>query len=336
MAITRARVNALHGYAHYVSGLPYAYGGAGNADSGWSGDCSWAVTAAAAILHGKSPHRRYGSTESFRLRYRELTDALPLLRRADSLAAIPANAILRIGNQHGGGGPDSHTACSIENFSFESRSWPGVLYGPGSTARNPGGVTPRAWNSELFRASNDYWYIAGPIVEGAAVSPDVFPLGGELFYYGPSSGPFESIGCTSGEHWSWIEGLKLWQRAAGVPDSGRYDAATERRAKELQAAAGEPVSGRIGPKTWALAFTRNNSGGMLSALSNDEQRELLAKTRELYDALLKPRPSLVPPKPGEPPLKFDVPTLAQLADYHAHEAHEYAKATAEKTGAKRA
>ena len=327
MAITRARVNALHGYAAYVSGLPYVYGGSGNAASGWSGDCSWAVTAAAAILHGKSPHRRYGSTESFRLRYRELTDALPLLRSAPSLSAIPGDAILRIGNQHGGGGADSHTACTIENVAFESRGTPGVLYG-GSARRH---------DNVLFRASNDYWYIAGPIVEGAPVSPDVFPLGGEAFYYGPSTGPFESIGCTSGEHWTWIEGLKLWQRAAGVPDSGRYDAATERRAKELQAAAGDPVSGHIGPKTWALAFaTKPPTGGFMSALNDKEQRELYENTKAIREALLTPRPSLVPPKQGEKTLTFDMPALAQLADYHAHEAHEYAKAVAKKAGVEKA
>jgi hypothetical protein len=237
-------VNALHGYASYVSGLPYVYGGAGGPGAKWSGDCSWAVTAAAAILHGKTPHQRYGSTESFRLRYRELTDALPMLRRANSLAEIPANAVLKIGNMHGGGGEDSHTACTIENTAFESRGYPGVLYG-GSARRH---------DDNLFRPSNDFWYIDGPVVEGPAVSPDVFPLGGDQFYYGPATGPFNSIGCTSGEHWTWIEGLKLWQRAAGVPDSGKYDAATEKRAKELQRAAGHPDSGQIGPNTWALAF----------------------------------------------------------------------------------
>lgn len=261
MTITRALVNSLHAYASYVSGLPYVYGGAGNRAAGWSGDCSWAVTAAAAILHRKSPHRRYGSTESFRLRYRELTDALPLLRRADSLAAIPPNAILRIGNQHGGGGVNSHTACTIENTAFESRGTPGVLYG-GSARRH---------DDALFRPSNDFWYIAGPVVEGPAVSSDVFPLAAPEFYYGPKSGPFESISCEAGEHRFWIEGLKLWQRAAGVAESGRYDAATEARAKALQRAAGDPDSGRIGPKTWALAFAdKPTTGGTTVKLTLEQ------------------------------------------------------------------
>lgn len=323
MTITRARVNALHGYAHYVSGLPYVYGGAGNAASGWSGDCSWAVTAAAAILHGKSPHRRYGSTESFRLRYRELTDALPMLKPAPHLDAIPANAVLRIGNQHGGGGEDSHTACTIENVAFESRGYPGVLYG-GDARRH---------DDPLFRPSNDFWYIEGPIVDGPPVSPDVFPLGGEAFYYGPSDGPFESIGCTSGEHWTWIEGLKLWQRAAGVPDSGRYDAATDRRARELQAAAGDPATGRIGPRTWALAFARPapSTGGTPVSdqpLSNAELRELLTKTREIHSALLEPKPSLVKGSTA----KYDAVTFARTADYHACNAHALTEKIADKLG----
>ncbi|WP_326600484.1 peptidoglycan-binding domain-containing protein [Rhodococcus sp. PD04] len=329
MAISRARVNAAHGFAHYYAGQPYAYGGNGTAATNWSGDCSWAVCAAAAILHGKSPHTRYGSTESFRLRYRELTDALPLLRRADNMAAVPANAILRIGNQHGGGGANSHTACSIEGMSFESRGWPGVVYGPGSTAANPSGNTPRAWNSELFRPSNDFWYIAGPIDESSGpVSPDVFPLGGELLYYGPSSGPWESIGCESGEHWSWIAGLKLWQKAAGVPETGRYDAATERRAKQLQAEAGDPASGRIGPKTWALAFRKTNTGGLLSALTDKEQREVLEGIRAIRSALLDPQPSI-----ANEAERFDMPTYARLADFHSYSTHELVKKIAKKTGA---
>lgn len=75
-------------------------------------------------------------------------------------------------------------------------------------------------------------------------------------------------------------------------------------------------------------------GGPLMALTHEEQVELLAKTRELHDALLKPRPSLVDDgDPNTEPPRFDTPTFAQTADFHAFHAHQLAAEAAANTAA---
>lgn len=55
-------------------------------------------------------------------------------------------------------------------------------------------------------------------------------------------------------------------------------------------------------------------GGFLDMLSHEEQTELLAKTRDLWNFLIKAEPSMVDGAP------FSAATLIRTADYHAHNA----------------
>ncbi|OZC55052.1 hypothetical protein CH289_07610 [Rhodococcus sp. RS1C4] len=161
--------------------------------------------------------------------------------------AIPRDAVFRAGFQHGGGGPYSHTACTIEHANWESRGTPGVLYGSSA----------RAWNDGLF---NEYWSIAGPVVNDLA--PHDFPLpnsSGVFFYYGPYDGPENSISGKAGEPANWIDGLKRWQAAAGIVQDGQYGPATAQKAREIQRNARLIEDGKIGPQTWALVVKPGGS-----------------------------------------------------------------------------
>lgn len=252
MATTMERLTSLLGFAQARHGLPYEYGGAFSPNARDSTDCSGLVFSAAAILDGRDPYRRYGSTETLRLARMNRVPAPCGLLPASSAAAIPADAPLRVGLQHGGGGPNSHTACSFfidgREYAFESRGWPGVLLSsPGSRATNPPGNVARAWNSALF---SDFWFYPGPV---GPADPNAFPLP-PGYYYGPYEGPEESISGRAGEPEAWVEGLRRWQRAAGIPADGIYGAATKARAIEYQIPAGLLPDGLIGPKTWALAL----------------------------------------------------------------------------------
>jgi peptidoglycan hydrolase-like protein with peptidoglycan-binding domain len=91
---------------------------------------------------------------------------------------------------------------------------------------------------------------AGPIVVEAWPLPPGY-------YYGPFEGPEQSISGKAGEPAAWIEGLRVFQRAVGVPDTGVYDEATKAAAQEVQRRAAFRPDGLIGPGTWAAA----RSGG---------------------------------------------------------------------------
>lgn len=286
MATTRARVVELLNYAQARNGLPYAYGGSFSTNPRDSTDCSGAVFSAAAILNGQSPNRRYGSTETARLARMNGVPAPCGLLPASSAAAIPNDAVMRVGFQHGGGGMYSHTACTFyldgKAYSFESRGYPGVLLtSPGSTAGNPANNQARAWNSDLF---HDFWYYPGPV--DGKFDPKAFPLpvfDNGFYYYGPYEGPEESISGRAGEPAAWIEGLRRWQTAAGVESDGVYGAATKRRAIELQIPAGLLPDGLIGPKTWALAFT-----GGTTPVDNNEANQLFGRLTEWMTAFIGP------------------------------------------------
>lgn len=68
----------------------------------------------------------------------------------------------------------------------------------------------------------------------APVDPNAFPLP-TGYYYGPLEGPEQSISGRAGEPQAWIDGLKRWQGLVGIPQTGVWDAATERVARQLQA-----------------------------------------------------------------------------------------------------
>lgn len=238
MAVTRSRLNTLHAFAFKKHGLAYGYGGQfSRTDPRASTDCSGVTGAAGAYIASGNDadlYRRHGSTESWRTAPGGRYLGMVKVARASD---IPRDAVLRAGFQHGGGGPYSHTACTIEHANWESRGTPGVLYGSAA----------RAWNDALF---DEYWYVPGPVVND--LSDSQFPLP-EGFVYGPYSGPENSISGRAGEPADWVNGLKRWQHAAGIPATGIYDDATASTARAVQRAAGfSLVDGLIGAKTWPL------------------------------------------------------------------------------------
>lgn len=103
-----------------------------------------------------------------------------------------------------------------------------------------------------------------------------FPLPrrkGGLYYYGPPSGPKTSVSgrtrnsgapgdvVLQGGRW-YSKGLKMWQQrmkdrgwsGIGAVD-GRFGPATEKVVRQFQKSKGLGVDGKIGPGTWAAAWT---------------------------------------------------------------------------------
>lgn len=105
-------------------------------------------------------------------------------------------------------------------------------------------------------------------------TPPPFPLPRRprgLYYYGDPDGPITSVsgrGRNSavpgdvhkvGGRWR-SRGLQVWQnrmraRGYGLTADGRYGPVTERAARNLQRLAGLEQDGKIGPDTWAAAWT---------------------------------------------------------------------------------
>lgn len=241
MAVTPARTRELLYFAQLRNGLPYAYGGAFSKDSHVSTDCSGLVFSAAALLVGLSPYQRYGSTETLRLARLNRVAAPCGLIPANSAADVPRDSALKVGVYHGGGGPDSHTACTFitdgVSHNFESRGEPGVLLDRSA----------RAWNDSLFF---DFWYLPKA---GGPDNPDFFPLPSG-YYYGPKEGPDESISGDNGEPQVWIDRFKRWQEKAGDIPDGKYRPSTATVAKKIQMKAGIPATGLVDQKTWELVM----------------------------------------------------------------------------------
>jgi hypothetical protein len=270
MAIPRIRVDELLAFAQARNCLPYAYGGAFSPNVRQSTDCSGLVFSAGAILAGMDPYRRYGSTETFREARRLGILAPTGMMPAASKADVPADAVLKVGVQHGGGGPYSHTACSFfidgRRYNWESRG-DGLRLNQGCD-----GAWARGWDDSLF---SDFWFIPGPV---GNPDPNAFPLPSG-YYYGPYDGPEQSISGRAGEPRAWTDGLRRWQEHAGVPIDGLYGEATKARAIEYQTRAGLLPDGKIGPRTWALA---------MEAPMANESEQLFVRLTEWMEAFIGP------------------------------------------------
>lgn len=115
-----------------------------------------------------------------------------------------------------------------------------------------------------------------PAAKSSTSKGPAFPLprkAGALYYYGPASGPKTSVSgrgrntAVPGDvvqvagRWQ-SKGLKAWQQrmldrgwsGIGAAD-GRYGPKTERVVRQFQKSKGLGVDGKIGPGTWAAAWT---------------------------------------------------------------------------------
>lgn len=276
MAVTPSRCRYLLYFAQVRNCLPYAYGGAFSLNTNDSTDCSGLIFSAAALLSGLSPFQRYGSTETLRLARLNRVAAPCGLIPAKSKADIPGDAALKVGVMHGGGGPDSHTACSFitdgKTYNWESRGYPGVILDKCGTE------IARAWDNPLF---SDFWYLpAASLIDPVNVFP--LPFG---YYYGPADGPVESIAGASGEPQVWLDRLKLWQAKAGATPDGKYGTSTAAAARKVQNAAGIAPTGFVDQKTWDAVMGGTPVTDPNAPLSNAEMREILNNTRWLKDQL---------------------------------------------------
>jgi hypothetical protein len=91
----------------------------------------------------------------------------------------------------------------------------------------------------------------GGAVPPVAAHPFPLPTG---WYYGPASGPMESVSGTFPGDAPYRPGLKAAQHALGTPSDGLYGPNTARAARTYQAAHGLQADGLIGALTWASLF----------------------------------------------------------------------------------
>lgn len=287
--VTRAQVDATRAYIWSKDWLPYAYGGSGNP----GGDCSWFTFAVAAHVQGLPANRRYGSTENCNrpgvFGASATGDAKVLgLIHAKSKADVPANALLKLGFMHGGGGYDSHVAGTFDGLNFESR---GMYMG---RSGHVVAASARAWNDPLF---HDFWYLDAVVGAG---NPDDFPLPGGWFY-GPLDGPEESVSGEAGEPAYQIEGIKHLQAKLGIPSTGKWRDAQAAIAAVQRTDPSLTADGTVGPKTWALIMRLGstpapNPGGPV-ALSYEQHAALQWGQSEPVRKIL--RPDNVKVKKGE-------------------------------------
>ncbi|AHJ86462.1 endolysin [Mycobacterium phage 20ES] len=172
--ITRKQAQWVHDMARARNGLPYAYGGAFTNDPKRSTDCSGLVLQTAAWYMGRTDWvgNRYGSTESFRLDHKIVYDLGFRRMPPGGPAALPFKPVMLVGLMHGGGGENSHTACTLMTMDIPGgpvkMSDRGVDWESHGN-RNGVGVdlydNARAWNDPLF---HDFWYLDAKLEDAPA------------------------------------------------------------------------------------------------------------------------------------------------------------------------
>ena len=130
------------------------------------------------------------------------------------------------------------------------------------------GCAARAWNNPLY---NDFWYLDARV---GAPDPDVFPLP-HGWYYGPRSGPTESVSGEVGEPAYQIDGLKRLQRALKVPETGRWVDIRD-RVVTIQYGRPElgPPNGHVGPLTWAVIINEPTGGSEMDERIYDIREQI--------------------------------------------------------------
>ena len=174
VTITRQRAQEVHDLARARAGLPYSYGGAFTRDPRVSTDCSGLVLQTAAWYMGRTdwPGNRYGSTESFRLNHRIVSELGCKRLPKGGIAELGFTPVMLVGLQHGGGGVYSHTACTL--MTMDIPGGPVTVSKRGVDWESQGnGVFlydgARAWNDPLF---HDFWYLDAKLEDAATIPPD--------------------------------------------------------------------------------------------------------------------------------------------------------------------
>lgn len=173
--VTRQRAQEVHDMARARAGLPYAYGGAFTLNPKQSTDCSGLVLQTAAWYGGRKdwPGNRYGSTESFRLNHKIVSDLGFKRLPPGGLAALPFTPVMLVGLQHGGGGVYSHTACTLMTMDYPGGPVTVSKRGVDWESQGDGVFLydgARAWNDPLF---HDFWYLDAKLEDGVKPSgPD--------------------------------------------------------------------------------------------------------------------------------------------------------------------
>lgn len=172
--VPRQRAQTVHDWARARAGLPYDFGGAFTLDPRDSTDCSGLVLQTGARYIGRDdwPGNRYGSTESFRLDHKIVYDLGFKRMPAGGPAALPFKPVMLVGLQHGGGGENSHTACTL--MTMDIPGGPVKMSDRGVDWESHGNVNgvgvdlydgARAWNDRMF---HDFWYLDAKLEDAPA------------------------------------------------------------------------------------------------------------------------------------------------------------------------
>lgn len=172
MAILRSHVTYAKALLADRLGNEYVYGGWWTPDINQGADCSGLVTSVLSALGGGPEAMVWGrrglSTESYR--YKDFGGPQNIgpfiLYHVRSPNDFPADVVAKISLHHeGAGGPDSHMNICVDGIYMESSGSYGCC-----TQGNPG---PPQWGGAIPMNNsywNDWWYLAGPIVEDGAPS----------------------------------------------------------------------------------------------------------------------------------------------------------------------
>lgn len=175
MPILRSNIDYAKALFKDRLGNDYVYGGWWTPDINQGADCSGLVTCVLSAL-GDGPQgmvwgRRGLSTESYRYKpYGGPQKIGPfILHHVRSPAEFPADAVGKISLHHeGAGGPASHMNICVDGVYMESSGSYGCC-----TLGPPG---PPIWGGAIPIGNsywNDYWFLAGPIVEDTTPGNDL-------------------------------------------------------------------------------------------------------------------------------------------------------------------
>jgi len=234
--ITTQKAREIDAFCRARHGLPYAYGGAFTTDPKRSTDCSGLVLQTGAFIMGRTdwPGNRYGSTESFRLDHKIVYDIGFKRLPKGGVRELGWQPIMLVGLQHGGGGPNSHTSCTLfhadkpggeikpstRGIDWESSGSRGVRYYDGA----------RAWNDPLF---HDFWYLDAKL--DMTATTDNYTWLGDI-----------------GERVKKVQAFLNAVIGAGLDVDGEYGPLTQRAVAEFQRREGITGDGSaVGPKTLA-------------------------------------------------------------------------------------